>query len=875
VKHTSFFFTLTIFVVLGCDLGNPPQTDPTEMYEKSVALIGEQSFKQAKPILEDAIRSFRDLKKDDQLIEALTFLVQTDLNLGEFRAAFAASEQAAALMRKEGDVHGEIQLDLLEGDLYTAMHMNDRAIACYRTASSSATAFDDKTARAESELKLASILKASSDVDEALNVYKSVLTISQANGDRYHLAAALGGIGSIYRMQQRNEEAANSLTQAVASISQTSDPLLVARLQEELGLLHLTQNSINAAIRDFRDAINVLRRAHSDKDVQTILLFRLGHLYEQNNDLLEAKHYYNEALKLARSQGDRIAENYLSIFLVRCEFNILSPAQRIQNEGKLRQSYEQIAKNFMECGHIAGEGFLYIQLGKEYENAANLLKARDYFLKAVTLDQNALAEYSNEELHTPYQIALGIQPSHQDWYGCLSALLIKSQRQEEALKIIEYARTKQFAGTFQNIGVSLRYSQVKLQTSNVQLQLQKARMLEAEYTARLASTKHSSDINDLNALYAELESAKQTLRRESRQIIDEHSNYETLVLPSPVEARILQASIPHGTLAIEFLPTDDLLYIFAVAHSQLVVRTSAIRRDNLLQMMAEYRQLLQDPNVYSGEAGEASMPSMTRFARLSTQMYDILLRPVDDLFERNLIIVANREMDGFPFHAIERQDSKGNVKYVIELTSIDYVPSLASLRYRNASTARIQDIVAFGNPTGKNWSVDYELRDIRSFFKGAKVMVGLETSWDNLKSIKADVLQISTEFSQRNAEFPLGNFVLSDGLMVEQSTAIPFEKLSELEAIPVIILSNHNGQGIGLSAEQAFLLRLNGTPDVFFNAWSADRKAAKFFSEYFFTHLANGLAPGDAYRQALLNLIRTREVSHPRSWGQFFHFGVG
>jgi CHAT domain-containing protein len=266
---------------------------------------------------------------------------------------------------------------------------------------------------------------------------------------------------------------------------------------------------------------------------------------------------------------------------------------------------------------------------------------------------------------------------------------------------------------------------------------------------------------------------------------------------------------------------------------------------------------------------------MMQFARLSTHLYDILLRPVDDLFERNLIIVANKEMDGFPFHAIERQDAKGNVKYVIELTSIDYVPSIASLRYRAVSAARLQDVVAFGNPTGKNWSVDYELRDIRSFFKGARVMVGLETSWDNLKSTKADILQISTEFSQRNAEFPLGNFVLSNGLMVEQSTIIPFEKLAELEAIPVIALSNHHGQGVGLSAEHALLLRLNGTPDIFFNAWSADRKAAKFFSEYFFTHLANGLAPGDAYRQALLNLIRTREVSHPRSWGQFFHFGVG
>jgi hypothetical protein len=68
---------------------------------------------------------------------------------------------------------------------------------------------------------------------------------------------------------------------------------------------------------------------------------------------------------------------------------------------------------------------------------------------------------------------------------------------------------------------------------------------------------------------------------------------------------------------------------------------------------------------------------------------------------------------------------------------------------------------------------------------------------------------------------------------------------------------------------------MNGTSDIFLNAWYADRKAAKFFSEYFYSNMANGLAPGDAYRQALLNLIRTREVSHPRSWGQFFHYGVG
>jgi tetratricopeptide (TPR) repeat protein len=875
LKRTSPFLLLAAVLLFACDVGDRPATDPTELYEKAVALVQEQSFKQAKPILENVIQSFHDLKKNDQLIEALTFLVQTDLNLGEFRSAMVASDQAALLMRKEGDVHGEVRLALLQGDISVAMHMNNRAIAYYRTAATSALAFDDKVAKAESDLKIASVLQGSGDLDGALNVYKGVLTLSQGNGDRQHLASALGGMGSIYRIQKRNEEAANSLVQAVATVSQSGNPLLNARLHEEFGLLHFAQNNNNAAIRDFRDGINALRRARTGKDIQTVLLFHLGHLYEHNNNLSEAKRYYREAWELARSQGDRLAENYLSLFLVRCEFNLLSTEERARSEEKLRRSYEQLAKSFLDCGHISGEGFLYIQIGKQYQRAGDLIKARDYFLKAVTLDQNALAEYSNEELHLPYQTALGIQPSHQDWYASLSELLIQSQRQHEALKIMEYARTKELAGTFQNIIVSLRYPQVKLQTRNVQVQLQKAKMLEAEYTARLASTKHSSDTGELNALHAELEAAKLSLRKESRQISDVHPNYETLVLPSPVELGMIQAGIPHGTLAIEFLPTDDQLYIFAVTRSQLFVRTSNIHHENLLQLMTEYRQLLQDPNVYSGEAGEASVPSMTRFAGLSTQLYDILLRPVEDLFERNLIIVVNDEMDGFPFHAIERQDSKGSVKYVIEVTSVDYVPSLASLRYRAVSTARLQNIAAFGNPTGKNWSVDYELRDIRSFFKSAKVLVGLETSWDNLKSIKTDVLQISTEFTRRNVEFPLGNFILSDGLMVEQSTNIPFEKLAELEATPVINLSNHFGQGTGLSAEHALLLHINGTPDIFLNAWSADRKAAKFFSEYFFTHLANGLAPGDAYRQALLNLIRTREVSHPRSWGQFFHFGVG
>jgi len=81
VKRTLLLLVFGVFVLLACDIGEHPLTDPTEMYEKAIALIQERSFKQAKPLLEQAIDLFKEFKNNDQLTEALTFLVQTELEL--------------------------------------------------------------------------------------------------------------------------------------------------------------------------------------------------------------------------------------------------------------------------------------------------------------------------------------------------------------------------------------------------------------------------------------------------------------------------------------------------------------------------------------------------------------------------------------------------------------------------------------------------------------------------------------------------------------------------------------------------------------------------------------------------------------------------
>jgi tetratricopeptide (TPR) repeat protein len=857
---------------LACDIREHPAGDPGEMYEKALTFVNEHAFRQAKPLLEQSVVSFRKINNTAKLGDALISLAQVKVELCEFRSALDSFHEAVALKRKEGDVHGEERAVLLEGDLFTELQEYEQAIAQYRSVLASASAFDDKIAAVDAHLQLAAIFQSNGSTSQALDEYKNVLPQAQALGDPQRVAAALLGLGNEYYVHHQYVEAVNSLTQALHAISASQNPLLVAQLQTKLGQVYETQLNLNEALRCYRDAVNILRRAHLGKEEEITVLFRIGQLYEHSGKISDAQKYYSDAKESARVYGDRITENYLSIFLACCDAQTLPPDQRVRQE---RQSYGQIAGRFHECGHIAGEGYLYKMLGAMAEQENDLVQARTQYLKAVMLMQNTFAEYSHAEIHSVYQEALGIVRGHEDWFNALSAVLVKLHKPEEALKIVELSRIHQLGISYLNAEITLRYPDLKQRTMDLRARMQSARWVELELNAQLAQKELSEQKQQLGALRSELESAKKFVQNESRQINAVHSNYETLVAPQPLDVLSLKKNIPRGTVAVEFLPADDQLYIFAMTRSQLVVRTSAMDKNNLLALMHEYQRLLQDPNVYAGEGGVASMPAMTRFAVLSTQLYDVLLRPVEDLLDKNLIIVSNKTMEGFPFHAIEQQDRRNNVRYVIELMSVDYVPSLASLRYRTESASHIRDIVAFGNPTGKNWSIDYELRDVRSFFHGAALKIGIEASWDNLRSVKADVLQLSTEFSACNVEHPFGTFILSNGLTVEESTTLPFSKLSELEAAPVLLLSNQTAHGTGLVSEQALLLQINGTSDVILNAWTADRRAAKFFSEFFYTQLANGLAPGDAYRQALLTLIRTREVSHPRSWGQFFHFGIG
>jgi len=866
---------LSLVFLNSCDVEQSPLNVAANMLERGIALFDEGDYRQSEVFLTQAISVYEQARDYSKAAEAHLVLSEIALAQGQFRSALEQAQTAFEQSTLANDFRGQARVHLQQGDISRSMGDYERALVHYESSYSLSAAFDDKPSIAAAEMLRADVNFRLSRWDLAQKSYEGALAFYREVSDDANTARALMGIGETYYRQRRYGEALNSFTQAQHTLD-SDDIFSDAKLHLDLGNVYRAMNDGNAALRYFRDGANSLRARKTAKEYEALLLFSIGAVYHESSRWDDAKRFFNEAVGAAKEAGDRISESYLYLLLARTTESQIPAAQKDFQLEKRAQTYEQIAQRFQDCGHKTGQAYSYVQIGNLYQTAGRLAEAREAYQRAVELDEERAAEYLDADVHLPYQRELGIDQNHEDWYRRLAGVLLQLRRSEEALRYLDRGRSKTASDLLVAANVSIRNIGLLDDMEKLRSLYAEYRLQQLELSSLAARRQLQGTAQTIGQTRVQIAKANENLKALTERISRNYPNYGPLTGKyDAIQVSELQPSIPRGTLVVTYLVSQDYLHVFALSRTSFIVRNSAIGRERLVGMVDEYQRLLKDPNVYAGAAGEASLPAMTRFATLSTQLYDILIRPIEDLLDRSLVIVAGREFENFPFQTIERESPDGVIKYLIELTSVDYLSSFSSFKFRTTAATRIRNVMALGNPTGKNWSVDYELRDIRSFFKEAVVQIGFEATWENLRSARQEVVQISSDFKNNAGNLPFGSIAFSDGTTLEESIEVPFDRLTSIPAVPVMVLSNTLGQGVGLTPLHAFLLRLNGTSDVFYNAWSAERKATKFFSEFFYTHLSNGLAPGDAYRQAILNLIQTQEVNHPFSWGQFFHYGIG
>lgn len=873
LRRTSILAIPLLLLFTQCEVRDRPLAEATDLLDRAVSLFEDRQYPQAETLFVRAIPALERAGHAYGVVDANRYLGQIYLAEGRFYTALGRFDTALRQTESLNDFRAEMLLRALIGDTHRSLAGTQAAMLSYREAYRLSSAFNDLEMKASLEMRMGRISMYAGRLDDAFSSFQAAFSHYQNQGGN-NVAEALDGLGEVLLRQKKYDAAQTSFTQARTFLSE-DDAVLDARLRKGLGILSKAAGNYNQALEWFRDAVNLLRSKKVGREEEIILLFQIGRVYLENGRIQDAKNYFAEAEGLARASGDGIAEGYLTLFDVRCEERALAANQLIRELPRLVQLYQGVIQKFRSAGHRSGEAYAHAQIGRLYKSVGNSGKARDEYREAIELDEATLGEFMVPERHSCYLEALGFAEERWGRYGELASILIEMKSKEGALAFAELGLHRSLASALQNAAVSIRHPDLRQDVLRAQATLRELRMLQTEQSSILGLQRGFSTDTFVNTLHTRISSLQREFATLSNRVTGQYPNYEPLLQPMQLRVRDIQANLPPGTLVIRFLPAEDRLHVFAISRTKFEVKSSIVTREKILSLVAEYQRLLNDPSVYTGTGGETSLTVMTRFATLSTQLYNYFIRPIDALLERNLVIVAGSEFEGFPFHAIERQDRGGSIKYLIEITSVDYLPSLSSLRYKTSQPERISRILAIGNPSGKNWSIDYELRDIRSFFKEAAIFIGKDASWENFKGANVDLLQVSTDFMIGEGDSPLGLVAFAEPQRSEDITKIPYERMTEIDAPGVMVLSNQYGQGLGLSTIHALALRVNGTSDVFLNSWHSDRKAAKFFSEFFFTHLANGLAPGDAYRQALLNLIRTRDVNHPHSWGQFFHFGLG
>ena len=864
---------LVALLFISCDVEQSPSVNANEMFDRAVALFEEGSYDQAEVSFTQAIPVYEDQKDLSRLGESYAYLGRISLVRGQFKNALETAQTAFEYSRQANDFRGQARINLLQGDIHQVMGDYKRALEQFDESYALSAAFDDKMSKATASLKKGFTLYCMSRWDEAQVQYENALAHYRTSGEDNNAALALLGFGEVYHRQRRYGEALSSLTQAKDLLDASEMPMAAGRLWVTLGNVYRAMNDGNAALQQFRDGANRLRALKAGKEFETLLLFSIGTIYNEGGRFDDARKFYTEAAATARATGDRLAENYNYLFIANATERRIPPQQPAFEIEKRIESYLQIAQRFRDCGHLTGEAYAYARAGDLYRSVGRLTEARTMYDRTIQLEEQRYGEYLSQDLHAPYQIELEMTEERESWYRRLATTLLELRRPADALRVFDRARSRYLGGLIRREAIPIRNAVLQEEMEEFRDKMRECTLLQLELSSLMADRDHRASPRVVQQGRSRITRLIEEMKDLAERVTRQHPNYGPLAQETTPGLSELQSTIPRGTLVLTYLAGDRELSLFAVSRARFEVKTVPIGRDRLLELVNEYMKLLRDPNVYAGAAGEASLPAMTRFARLSAELYELLLRPVDGLIERSLLIIPGRDFENVPFHAFERQDRDGTIQYLVEMTNVDYLSSMSSIRFRTSPVGRIREILAVGDPTGRNWSIDYELRDIRSFFKDANVLIGFEATWNSLTQ-RSDILQLSTDFRNSAGTYPFGMMALSDGETFEESVDIPFERITSIPSFPVVVLSN-TGQGAGLTSAHAFLLRMNGTSDVFYNAWGAERKAAKFFSEFFYTHLSNGLAPGDAYRQALLNLIRIHEVSHPYSWAQFFHFGVG
>lgn len=361
----------------------------------------------------------------------------------------------------------------------------------------------------------------------------------------------------------------------------------------------------------------------------------------------------------------------------------------------------------------------------------------------------------------------------------------------------------------------------------------------------------------------------------------------------------VQKSLSGTQALIEFTLSDSFIYMFAITKNNAV----GLRKDLHEGFMDQLNNLRDQ--LTGNIRDDYSLSDLAEFIRLSNEVYNVLLKPVEEIINgKKLIIIPDNQLGYLPFEVLITENinpSKLDFKhlpYLIMQHPISYAYSATLLQKRsNAGSKANGKILALSPNYDTNedlmgesrqhnllpipWAID-EVKSLTRTFRG-KALIGDDATTSKFRSKAPEYLilhlAMHTLIDNENPMFSKlvfsqTNDTLNDPYLntFELFNMELNARLAVLSACKTGDGRLQRGEGI-MSMARGFFYA--GVPSIIMTLWDVDDYSSSRLISHFYDYLSKGHEKDDALRMAKLDFLNSADKlkAHPHYWAGFVNIG--
>ncbi|MFZ4620366.1 MAG: CHAT domain-containing protein, partial [Bacteroidota bacterium] len=614
------------------------------------------------------------------------------------------------------------------------------------------------------------------------------------------------------------------------------------------------------------EKVIALSESHGpDIDAAAMLSARigLGELYFHHFAFSEAQQQFVKAYNTPNISADPLTQSYLLIRIGDC----LSRNSSVQGprDGMIRaeQVYEQAMTIFIRNGSHLGEAVALHRLGKLKEMNSDDNGAITFYKRAFDKFNDTFVDPLLFAGSAEIAALIGPHSSSQshsaiEWFSAdLITELLRYKRYTEAYAYQQTVRTLSILSTIDALPIHFIDKQKERRYGSLHQSIVELRknILEAYHTASGGASAKNK--NYLAKLQQQIIYARSKVQSDAVTLAREYPSFSFLTASKRSVPETIISGLPEASAVIDYFIGNNQAWAFVLRPNE---ELTAVR-------ISSFGYSLEAKMERFSEAVSQVGADSRSLSALSSELYEYLLKPLDRTETQRVIIIPPLSHDRFPFHALSN-----NGIPMIERTAVSYLPHISMLTSPPAAPKFINSVAAFGFTSNTRWGLEFELRDIRSFFRNIQVNNNQTATKERLESTVGEILQISSLFSAD----PDGNewFALSDGSTSRSGVNFPVSDFTQLHPFQIVYLSDVRSDGNNISSLSPLLWLLNGSGSVIVNHYPVTSSVSKTFGENFYSSMSGETNPYLAYRRADVSVNRKKEVLQGLGGALYFYYGA-